>query len=115
MLVEPLLWHTVRRLFDLDAATAHAWWDALTVTTRPQAVSWRQRILFYDTRPSWNREPEAVQRYLLRSMLPKEMVDVVEALVEEGQLPRRTGTLIQELIMARMTAAGGWHDNVREP
>jgi hypothetical protein len=65
----------------------------------PRPAQWLRRLQFYDGRPAWNQEPEAIKNYIVRSMPPVLIVEVLEDLVEEGLLSRRFGSALQEAVL----------------
>jgi hypothetical protein len=97
---EPLLWRTFCTYFGLHETARQQWWAALNQAHTPTPVAWVRQLLFYDARPSWNHAPEAEQAYILRSMPPALVVDVLESLVAEGLLSRQRGTALQEAVLA---------------
>jgi hypothetical protein len=61
-------------------------------------------LLFYG--PSPMLEP---RKLLHQVCSPAETVKVLEALVQEGRLERRTATRIEECILHYTNARGGWY------
>ena len=108
MPAEPRLWYTFRRYFGLHADAATQWWAALVQSKAPRAVQWLRQLQFYDAKPQWNQQPEAIQSYVVRSMPPAVIVHVLEDLVEEGLLSRARATALQEAVLERVDAAGQW-------
>jgi hypothetical protein len=105
---EPRLWYTLRRFFVLSSAQTACWWTALQHATRAPAQRWFRQLLFYDARPSWNQDPEAIERYILRAMPASDIVEAIEALVEEGLLTRPEATGLEERVLQHVDAHGAW-------
>jgi hypothetical protein len=107
----PTLWRTLTRYVGLHEDAAAQWWTVLHQAQSAKPQAWLRQLQFYDARQSWNQAPEVQQRYLVRSMPPKQLVEVLEALVEEGLLTRRCGNALEDAVLLCVDAHGQWNED----
>jgi hypothetical protein len=87
----------------LPAALTRAWWQALALSRYSQPRALRQAWLLCEGTAL--ADPASLVH---QTCAPVEVCAVVEALVHEGRLDRRTATRLEEYLLARVTREGTW-------
>ena len=83
----------------------NVWWAALSAACGSQACEWRHLLLLYQGAGSL-----IAPKHLLHDICaPRQVVGILEHLVEEGRLERRTATRIEEFILHYVNKQGGWY------
>jgi hypothetical protein len=87
----------------VPASLAVTWWQALGHSHHARALAIRQAVLLFDTAP-------VVEAYHLvyGVCVPQAVTEVLEALVDEGQLPRSQATAIEEAVLCHVDREGEW-------
>ena len=81
-------------------------WFALQHAEDAAAVQFRERLLVFESRPI--ATPEATARFWDTHMQPRQLVALIEALVEEGRLARQTATAMENHVLRHVLADGRW-------
>ena len=100
----PCMWNMLMDYWQVPASLAVVWWQALSQSHHPRALAVRQAVLLFDAAP-------VVEAYhLLHGVgAPQAVIEVLEALVDEGQLPRSQATAIEEAVLCHVDREGEWH------
>ena len=86
-----------------DALTV-AWWRALGRSHHARALAIGQAVLFFDA------APVAEAYHLVYGVCaPQAVIEVLDGLVGEGQLPRSQATAIEEVVLCNVDREGEWH------
>ena len=104
----PLLWRTLAHYFQLDEAQARTWWHALRHSTRHEAAGWRQALLLYEDTATPGRSPDDVVHFVQATCSPQTVMDVLETLVQEGQMHRPVARVLEEHVLTRVDREGHW-------
>jgi hypothetical protein len=90
--------------WQVPAALAVVWWQALSQSHHPGALAVRQAVLLFDA------APVAEAYHLVYGIgAPQTVIAVLEALVDEGQLLRRQATAIEEAVLCHVDREGQWY------
>lgn len=92
-------------LWQLPAAEARMFWEALRRARYTRAVVFRQDIMLL----GYMRLD--VAHFIERRCTPAAVVHVIEALIHERQLRRKQGNRLEEYILAQVDAHGCWQGN----
>jgi hypothetical protein len=101
--VPPPLFALLTSHWGLREALTRRWWFALVRSQWAIPLAWRRRVELYERDRHW----AAVH---LEQVIgtPAEIIAVLEALTQEGQLRRRQTTHIEEAILNHSTRTGAW-------
>jgi hypothetical protein len=97
MLDAPRFWRCFVAHFGIDDAASRRWWEAVCAAQEPNAVAWRRAMLACDDVESVS--PAAVRAFLHLRVPPAQIVDLIEMLVDEGQLSRRRASAIEYKVL----------------
>ena len=102
-LAPPRVWGILMDYWQVPAALAVTWWQALGRSHHARALAVRQAVLLFDAAP-------VVEAYHLvyGACVPQAVIEVLEALVAEGQLPRSHATAIEEAVLCNVDREGEW-------
>jgi hypothetical protein len=90
--------------WQVPASLALIWWQALSQSHHPRALAVRQAVLLFDA------APVAETYHLIYGICaPQTVIEVLEALVDEGQLLRRQATAIEEAVLCHVDRDGEWY------
>src|SRR6266481_6366426 len=90
----PRVWSMLMDYWQVPASLAVVWWRALSRSHHPRALAVRQAVLLFDA------APVAEAYHLVYGVCaPQAVMEVLEALVDEGQLPRSQATTIEEAVL----------------
>jgi len=89
--------------FNVPPSLAVTWWQALGRSHHARALAIRQAVLLFDAAP-------VAEAYHLvyGACVPQAVIEVLEALVDEGQLPRSHATAIEEAVLRNVDREGEW-------
>jgi hypothetical protein len=108
MLGPPQLWTVLTTQWcPLPAALAWTWWRAIHLATWSRTVQWREAFLALAQRES-GQSVHLVALCLTSQCAPSNLIQLVEALVQERVLPRRDGRTIIEVLLAQADQNGRW-------
>ena len=100
----PCVWGMLMDYWQVPAALAVVWWQALSQSHHPRALAVRQAVLLFDA------APVAEAYHLVYGICaPQTVIEVLEALVDEGQLLRRQATAIEEAVLCHVDREGEWY------
>jgi hypothetical protein len=89
--------------WQVPASLAVTWWRALGRSHHGRALAVRQAVLLFDA------APVAEAYHLVYGVCaPHALIEVLEALVDEGQLPRSQATAIEEAVLRNVDREGEW-------
>jgi len=89
--------------WQVPVSLAAPWWLALGRSHYTQALAVRQAILLFDA------APVAEIYHLINGVCaPQSVIEVLEVLVNEGQLPRSQATAIEEAVLCNVDREGEW-------
>ena len=91
----PPLWVTLCQAWGLSPRQQWGVWQALYRARWTVAVSFRQTLVHFEG-------------FLLTSVTPRTVMDVLEALAAEGQLTRREARTVEEQVLKYVGPTGGW-------
>ena len=91
----------------LPQSMAWLWWRALTKAQWSQAGAWRETFCDFE-RPDRVLSRDLIEGFLQEIATPKHLVDLLEALREEGKLLRRDAHHLQELVLTQTDRDGHW-------
>ena len=106
LLPMPHFWRAFAGYFEVDDGNMRRWWEAVCVSRLPLAVKWRQAMWLCDEVDAPSRE--TIRALLLLKVPASEVIRLLEALVEEAQLSRRRGSIIEEQVLAHVQRDGTW-------
>ncbi len=90
----PKVWDMLMEYWQVPASLAVAWWQALGQSHHPRALAVREAVLLFDA------APVAEAYHLVYGVCaPQAVMEILEALVDEGQLPRSQATTIEEAVL----------------
>src|SRR5712692_4248957 len=90
----PRVWGMLMDYWQVPASLAVDWWRALSRSHHPRALAIRQAVLLFDA------APVAEAYHLVYGICaPQAVMEVLEALVDEGQLSRLQATTIEEVVL----------------
>jgi hypothetical protein len=90
-------------LLAVPASLAVTWWRALGRSHHARALTVHQAVLLFDA------APVAEAYHLVYGVCaPQAVIEVLEALVDEGQLPRSQATAIEEAVLRNVDREGEW-------
>jgi len=99
----PKVWDMLMEYWQVPASLAVAWWQALGQSHHPRALAVREAVLLYDA------APVAEAYHLVYGVCaPQAVMEILEALVDEGQLPRSQATTIEEAVLRYVDQEGQW-------
>ena len=99
----PYVWGMLMDYWQVPASLAVPWWQALGRSQHARALAVRQEVLLFDA------APVAEAYHLVYGVCaPQAVIEVLEALVEEGQLPRSQATAIEEAVLRNIDREGEW-------
>jgi hypothetical protein len=89
--------------WQVPESLAVTWWRALGRSHHACALAVHQAVLLFDAAP-------VVEAYHLvyGACAPQAVIEVLEALVDEGQLPRGHATAIEEAVLRNVDREGDW-------
>jgi hypothetical protein len=100
----PCMWGILMEYWQVPAALAWIWWQALSQSYHPRALAVRQAVLLFDA------APVAEAYHLVCGVCaPQAVMEVIEALVDEDQLSRSQATAIEEAVLRNVDREGEWH------
>jgi hypothetical protein len=89
--------------WQVPASLAVTWWRALACSHHARALAVRQAVLLFEA------APVAEAYHLVYGVcVPQAVIEVLEALVDEGQLPRSQATAIEEALLRNVDREGEW-------
>jgi len=89
--------------WQVPASLAVIWWRALGHSHHARARAVRQAVLLFDA------APVAEAYHLVYGVCaPQAVIEVLEALVDEGELPRGQATAIEEAVLRNIDREGEW-------
>jgi len=101
--VPPRVWGMLMDYWQVPASLAVPWWQALGHSHHARALAVRQAVLLFDA------APVAEAYHLVYGVCaPQAVIEVLEALVDEGQLPRSQATAIEEAVLRNVDREGEW-------
>lgn len=104
----PALWHPLLvECLHLSDAQASELWRAIAGSANPTVKAWAYNLDAH-TLQLGDCDDDDHTRFIRRHWNPRAMVEVIEALVQEKRLPRRTATGIEEHVLAGANNAGTW-------
>jgi hypothetical protein len=118
MIGPPRLWTTlVTGWCPLPASLAWVWWRALVRTHRQASVEWREAFLTFARRQDTEFiERDLICTFLMRHCTPRDLIALLEALIEERVLLPRDGHRIEEALLVQCDAHRKWkHSSTYEP
>ena len=99
----PKVWDMLMEYWQVPASLAVAWWQALGQSHHPRALAVREAVLLFDA------APVAEAHHLVYGVCaPQAVMEILEALVDEGQLPRSQATTIEEAVLRYVDQEGQW-------
>ena len=99
----PCVWGILMDYWQVPASLAVTWWRALACSHHARALAVRQAVLFFEA------APVAEAYHLVYGVcVPQAVIEVLEALVDEGQLPRSQATAIEEALLRNVDREGEW-------
>ena len=99
----PRVWGILMDYWQVPASLAVTWWRALGRSHHARALAVHQAVLLFDA------APVAEVYHLVYSVgAPPAVIEVLEALVDEGQLPRSQATAIEETVLRNVDREGQW-------
>jgi len=99
----PHAWGMLMDYWQIPASLAVAWWGALSQSHHPRALAIRQAVLLFDAAPA------AEAYHLVYGVCaPQVVMEVLEVLVDEGQLPRSQATATEEAVLRHVDREGEW-------
>jgi hypothetical protein len=99
----PRVWGMLMDYWQVPASLAVAWWRALGRSHHPRALAIRQAVLLFDA------APVAEAYHLVHGVCaPQAVMEVLEVLVDEGQLPRSQATATEEAVLRNIDREGEW-------
>jgi hypothetical protein len=103
----PALLVCFARCCGMELRLISAFWFALEHAEGATAVQWRERLLLFESRAVPTQA--ATEAFWDRHMGPQQLVQVIEALVQEERLPREAATRLEEGLLRHVLADGRWH------
>jgi len=89
--------------WQVPASLVVPWWQALGRSQHAQVMAVRQAVLLFDA------APVAEAYHLVYGVCaPQAVIEVLEALVDEGQLPRSQATAIEEAVLCNIDREREW-------
>jgi len=89
--------------WQVPASLAVTWWRALGRSHHARALAVRQTVLLFDA------APVAEAYHLVYGVgAPQDVIEVLEALVDEEQLLRSQATAIEEAVLRNVDREGEW-------
>jgi len=89
--------------WQVPASLAVTWWWALGRSQHARALAIHQAVLLFDA------VPVAEAYHLVYGVCaPQAVIEVLEALVDEGELPRGQATAIEEAVLRNIDREGEW-------
>jgi hypothetical protein len=99
----PRVWDMLMDYWQVPASLAVTWWRALGRSHHARALAVHQAVLLFDA------APVAEAYHLVYGVCaPQAVIEVLEALVDEGQLPRSQVTAIEEAVLRNVDREGEW-------
>ncbi len=99
----PRVWGMLMDYWQVPASLAMTWWRALGRSHHARALAVRQAVLLFDA------APVAEAYHLIYGVCaPQAVIEVLEVLVDEGQLPRGQATAIEEAVLRHIDREGEW-------
>ena len=99
----PHVWGMLMDYWQVPASLAVPWWQALGRSQHARALAVRQAVFLFDA------APVAEAYHLVYGVCaPQAVIEVLEALVDEGQLPRSQATAIEEAVLRNIDREGEW-------
>jgi hypothetical protein len=108
MLGPPKQWRQLTRYgVPLTQGLSWTWWRAITKARWTASVQWRQAFLAFTGRPERTSFREA-EVFASRHCTPRDLIALVENLVQEGVMLPRDGRRIEEALLEQCDAQGQW-------
>lgn len=102
------LWMALR----LSDASCRTLWKAMNKSQWASTIAYKQELVVYRATVG----TESYARYLAEHLLaPSRILDLLEALVHEGALPRAAVVDMEEAVLAHMTKDGTWLPALARP
>jgi hypothetical protein len=102
-LAPPRVWGMLMDYWQVPDSLTVTWWRALGRSHHARALAIRQAVLLFDA------TPVAEAYHLVYGVCaPQAVIEVLEALVDEGQLPRSHATAIEEAVLRNVDREGEW-------
>ena len=99
----PRVWGMLMDYWQVPESLAATWWRALGCSHHARALAIHQAVLLFDA------APVAEAYHLVYGVCaPQAVIEVLEALVGEGQLPRSHATAIEEAVLRNVDREGEW-------
>lgn len=99
----PRVWGMLMDYWQVPTSLAVPWWRALGRSHHPRALAVRQAVLLFDA------APVAEAYHLVHGVcVPQAVMEVLEGLVDGGQLPRSQATAIEEAVLRNVDREGEW-------
>ena len=99
----PHVWGMLMDYWQVPASLAVPWWCALSRSHHARALAVRQAVLLFEA------APVAEAYHLVYGMgAPQAVIEVLEGLVDEGQLLRGQATAIEEVVLRKVDRDGEW-------
>ena len=102
------MFRTIIEYTSLDQPHARAWWQALSNARWSVPRSWLADVRYFDAQPRRLAKLDAVPGWLQTVSPPGRVVEVLEALVQEGCLARYEANVITERVLACVNRRGEW-------
>ena len=93
-------WGTSTAYFGLAPPLSRTRWRALERAQWSEAHAFRHSLLLFDARPRLT--PDAVVRFVDQVASPQRLIELLEALVQEGRLSRHEANTLMEAVLARV-------------
>ena len=99
----PRVWGILMDYWQVPASLDVTWWQSLDHSYHARALAIRQAVLLFDAAPV-----AEVYSLVYGVCVPQAVIEVLEALVDEGQLPRSQATAIEEAVLRNVDREGEW-------
>ena len=110
------MYRTICEYASLSPDLARTWWQALSKAQWSEARSWLADVRYFDQQPrSRTARLDGVLPFLRLTSPPARVLAVLEALVQEGQLPRHEASAIEECLFSCIDRGGEWFWDIQAP
>jgi hypothetical protein len=99
----PRVWDMLMDYWQVPDSLTVPWWRALGRSHHARALAIRQAVLLFDAAPV-----AEVYHLVYGVCAPQAVIEVLEALVDERQLPRGQATAIEEAVLRNIDREGEW-------
>jgi hypothetical protein len=104
----PRRWLVLCRSWEFSDKQARQSWAALYRAQWATASDWRMRLLHFEVSIPALGSRDYIYAFLAHNAMPETIVNVFEALVEEGLLTRREAGPMEEAILDHVGSDGDW-------